>query len=108
MHDTELCITYLHKLLSSGKGADTIAAILSNGKLIEEVHLNDLKVKDVTKIVMGLQNNSTLKTLSFINNHVTSMTLHNLAAILSHNPKLQVLDLNNTNFTVLTAQKQKY
>jgi len=85
---------------SSDKGADTIAAILSDGKLIEEVHLNDLPVKDVTKIVMGLRNNSTLKTLSFTNNHVTHLIFHNLATILSHNPQLQVLDLSNTNFTL--------
>ena len=84
-----------------GEGAaDDIAAVLSHNFRLKEIYLhnNNFKTAGIMKIVKSLQNISGLTAFSIGDNSVGEEAADDIAAVLSHNTKLQQLHLHNNNF----------
>ena len=82
------------------KAADDIATVLSNNTQLQVVNLNSNSFKTVgmIKIAKALQNISTLTAFRIDSNNVGEEAADDIAAVLSHNRKLQRLDFGYSSF----------
>ena len=82
------------------EAADDIATVLSRNTKLQELYLHDNNFKTVgmIKIVKALQNISTLIRFDIRNNSVGEEAADDIATVLSHNTKLQGVDLDGNNF----------
>ena len=89
---TKLC---LHNNNIGEEAADDIAAILSHNTKLQGLYLsgNNLNAAGDIKIATGLQNATNLIILGLNNNNIGEEAADDIAAVLSHNVKLQELYL---------------
>ena len=80
--------------------ADDIAAVLLHNTNLQElqIHDNSLKTAGIIKITKALQDISTLTVFNISKNSVGDKAADDIAAVLSHNTKLQNLCLDNNHF----------
>ena len=83
--------------------ADDIATVLSYNAKLQELYLhsNDFKTAGMVKIAKALECISTLTVLSISNNRISEEAADDIAAVLSHNIKLQKLYLGTNSFKTL-------
>ena len=98
---SKLNISFIGEVL-----VEDIAVILSNNIKLEELDLSGLKTKDFSKIANAMKKNLHLKKLNISNNNVTADIIGD---ILSHNTKLEYLNLSNLSlcledFTTISLQ----
>ena len=77
------------------EAVDDIAAVLSHNTNLTELNLdgNNLQSAGVIKIALSLKSVTTLQKLWLANNNATEEVADDIAAVLSHNANLTVLDL---------------
>ena len=82
------------------KAADDIAVVLSHSTQLQELYLNNnnFKTAGMIAIAKSLQNISTLTVFNIDNNKVDEEAADDIATVLSHNTKLQVVKLNSNSF----------
>ena len=79
--------------------ADDIAAVISYNTRLQVLDLgsNDLQASGITKISKSLQKISSLIKLYINHNNITNDAADDIAAVISYNTHLQVLDLGSSN-----------
>ncbi|XP_065903931.1 ribonuclease inhibitor-like [Dysidea avara] len=89
----------LGNINATEEAADDIAAVLSHNTNLTVFHLNgnNLQSAGVIKIAQSLQNVNTLQELWLANINATEEAADDIAAVLSHNTNLTVLDLHGNN-----------
>ena len=88
--------------------ANNIAPVLYHNTQLRELNINgnNFQVSGISKITMGLQNTSTLTKLYMGNNYnISNEAVDDIADILSHNTKLEDLELQIKNLTVNSSRK---
>ena len=89
---TNLTILYLNNNIICEEAADDIAAVLFHNTKLQEFNLSDNNFRaGAIKIAKGLQNTTNLTILYFNNNNIGEEAADDIAAVLSHNTKLQHL-----------------
>ena len=84
----------------TGEAADDIAAVVSHNTKLQEIDIskNNL-IASVRKIMKALQGINTLGKLCLSSNNITGEAADDIAAVVSHNTKLQEIDISNNNLT---------
>ena len=91
------------------KAAEYIAAAISSKTEIKEFDVsgNNFQTTGVIKIVKGLKSISTLRrlVLYFYNNDISDEVADNIAALISRNTQIEVLDISGNGFQAMSTTK---
>ena len=81
------------------QAADDIATVVSHNCRLKEIYLynNNFKTVGMIKITKGLQDISTFTAFSIGDNNIDEEAADDIATVLSHNTKPQLLHLHNNN-----------
>ncbi|XP_065918394.1 NACHT, LRR and PYD domains-containing protein 12-like isoform X2 [Dysidea avara] len=91
-----LTVLYISNNNIGVEAADDIATVLSHNTKLQTIELgNNLLAAGGIKISRGLQNTSTLTVLYISNNNIGVEAADDIATVLSHNTKLQTIELGN-------------
>ena len=95
-----LVFSISNNIVGEAAAADDIATVLCHNTKLQGIDLgnNNFKTTDMMKIAKSLQNISSLTVFNISNNMVGEEAADDIAAVLSHNTKLQTLDLQNNLF----------
>ena len=85
------------------EAADDIATVLSHNTKLQVLYLanSDLETSGVIKIAKGLHNASSLIVINISNNSINEEAADDIAAVLSHNSRLEILELGNKYLGIL-------
>ena len=95
-NSTSLSIIDIENYYITNKNADNLVTILYHNPQLQELHLNinNLQTNSITEVIKALHSVATLKKFSFCYNGITDKAANDIAAVISCNTGLQVLNIN--------------
>ena len=98
---------YINNSNITHEAADDIATVISCNAKLQEFNLsgNNLQKAGVIKVVKALRDISTLRKLYLSNVGITDEVADDIAAAISCNTQIEVLDISGNNFKVMGAMK---
>ena len=98
---------YINNSNITHEAADDIATVISCNTKLQEFNLsgNNLQKTGVIKVVKALRGISTLRKLYLSNVSIADEAADDIAAVISCNTQMEVLDVSGNNFKVMGAMK---
>ncbi|XP_065916596.1 uncharacterized protein [Dysidea avara] len=98
---------YLHNNNITKEAADYVAFVILNNNKLQKLSLSDnnFETIGIIKIARALQNISSLTKLYINNTNISDKAADDIAAVVAHNAKLQVLDLSYNHLHTVGIEK---